>query len=358
MNISGHDPLHNGKICWRSPSNIALIKYWGKKGFQLPANASLSMTLNRSYTELELEYAVRDNSDGLSLQFWFEGDKQEKFEKKIKQYLDSLSGTLNFLSSLDIKIRSHNTFPHSTGIASSASSMSALALCITTLEQVFGRKNPDSQEFYERASALARLASGSACRSLYGGYALWGRTDQVAGSSDEYAVPCGNNFAPVFHDLRDAVLIVSTSEKEVTSRAGHEMMVFHPFATSRYAQAVRNMENLLHSMEEGDFEAFSAITESEALTIHAMMMTSAKSCILVEPETLNIIKEIRHLREQKGIPVCFTLDAGPNIHLLYPTSFEKQVKAWIERSLLDYCEDNKWIDDQLGNGPQQIYPAI
>jgi diphosphomevalonate decarboxylase len=89
-----------------------------------------------------------------------------------------------------------------------------------------------------------------------------------------------------------------------------------------------------------------------------MMMTSAKSYILVEPETLNIIKEIRHLRGKKGIPVCFTLDAGPNIHLLYPTSFEKQVKAWIEESLLNYCEDSKWIDDQLGNGPQQIYPAI
>ncbi len=350
--------MRHGEVCWRSPSNIALIKYWGKKRIQLPSNASLSMTLDRSYTELELEYTVRDDSNGSTLQFLFENEKQEKFEEKIKQYLNTLGDTLIFLPGLDIKIRSHNTFPHSTGIASSASSMSALALCLATLDNILGGKDAGNIDFRRKASGFARLASGSACRSVYGGYTLWGKTDSFNGSSDEYAVPCGHDFAGIFQELKDAVLIVSTSEKEISSRAGHDMMNTHPFAASRYSQAAKNLEMLLHSMQSGDFDAFAAITETEALTLHAMMMTSSRSYILIEPGTINIIKEIRYFRKKEGIPVCFTLDAGPNIHLLYPASHEKQVKAWIEGSLLDHCTGRKWIDDRIGNGPQQIYPAI
>ena len=121
------------KVAWRSPSNIALIKYWGKKEGQIPANASLSFTLSKSYTETKIAYSENENGNNVSIDFLFEGKKNELFEQKIVKFLNSINKYFSFLSKLHLKIESKNSFPHSAGIASSASSMSALALCLCSI---------------------------------------------------------------------------------------------------------------------------------------------------------------------------------------------------------------------------------
>ncbi len=170
------------------------------------------------------------------------------------------------------------------------------------------------------ASHLSRLASGSACRSVYGGYVIWGNVPELAGTSDDFAIPVPFEVNPVFKGMKDAILVVSSKEKAVSSRAGHSLMEGHPYAGARYEMAMTNLLNLSEALRSGDFEEFVRITESEALNLHALMMSSHPSYLLIEPNTLNIVNAVRLFRKETKIPVCFTLDAGPNVHLLYPAA--------------------------------------
>jgi diphosphomevalonate decarboxylase len=108
----------------------------------------------------------------------------------------------------------------------------------------------------------------------------------------------------------------------------------------------------------GDLEKFVAVVENEALSLHAMMMTSNPSFLLLKPNSLELISRIRRFREMTQIPVCFTIDAGPNIHLLYFQENELDVKAFIERELLVFCENGTWIDDGIGNGPERLSDGL
>ncbi len=339
-----------GAIAWRSPSNIALVKYWGKKTAQIPANPSLSMTLKRAYTEMTMEFRPKDEGGKPWMEFSFEGNEIYEFGEKISVYLQSLFADYPILNRYSYKISSSNTFPHSTGIASSASSMSALGLCVADFLSRFRRIAP----FYQQASKLSRLASGSACRSVYGGYVIWGNVPQIEGTSDKYAVPVPFEVNPVFHDMRDAILVVNSKEKQVSSRAGHSLMENHPYARPRYEMAMNNMLDLIDSLKSGDLDKFIRVTESEALNLHALMMSSSPSYILIEPNTLNIVNAIRQFRMETSIPVCFTLDAGPNVHMLYPAVHETAVKKRINDELVKFCENERWIDDEIGKGPEKL----
>jgi diphosphomevalonate decarboxylase len=341
----------SGVIAWRSPSNIALVKYWGKKPGQIPANPSLSMTLKRAYTEMTMEYRPKDEDIRKPwLEFLFEGNEIYEFGKKISLYLESLFPDYPVLSQYSYKISSSNTFPHSTGIASSASSMSALGLCVAEFLSRFRRIAP----FYQQASKLSRLASGSACRSVYGGYVIWGDVPELAGTSDKYAIPVPFEINPAFREMKDAILVVNSREKLVSSRAGHSLMENHPYARTRYEMAMNNMMDLIDSLKSGDFDKFIRVTESEALNLHAMMLTSSPSYILIEPNTLNIVNAIRQFRKETSTPVCFTLDAGPNVHMLYPAAHEMVIKKWINDKMLKFCENGRWIDDEIGTGPEKL----
>ncbi len=128
----------------------------------------------------------------------------------------------------------------------------------------------------------------------------------------------------------------------------------HPYATQRYDMANSNTRDLADALKKGDLDRFVRITEHEALNLHALMMSSNPSFLLIEPNTLNIVKAIRRFRKETSVPVCFTLDAGPNVHMLYPGANESVVKNWINAELLQFCENGKWIDDRIGNGPEKI----
>ena len=151
------------KTGWKSPSNIALVKYWGKKGNQLPANPSISFSLDQAFTQTEIEAEFKGH-DKPGLEFLFEGQSNSEFEIKLKKFLSGMEDEFPWLKETYLRIQSSNTFPHSSGIASSASSYSALALCILSLdEQISGIANVNK---IQKASEIARRGSGSACRSV------------------------------------------------------------------------------------------------------------------------------------------------------------------------------------------------
>jgi len=347
--------IKSGTVAWQSPSNIALVKYWGKKGFQLPANPSLSITLSNSYTETSVEFAQSLTPGKISIDFFFEGDKNALFESKVKKFFESISDELSFLNDFHFTINSKNTFPHSAGIASSASAMSALALCLCSIEQqlVEGKESFDD-DFFRKASNLARIGSGSAARSVYGGLASWGETELIIGSSDNFATQFPETIHPVFKGFNDSILIVSKGEKEVSSRAGHALMIGHPFANARYTQALANLKKLIHAIPDGDINTLIEVVENEALSLHAMMMASSPGYLLFGKNTFAIIQNIVKYRKQSNVNLCFTLDAGPNVHLLYPEKDKKEVKHFINEHLLKYCENETVIDDVMGHGPKRV----
>ena len=339
-----------GKVGWQSPSNIALVKYWGKRGKQLPQNPSISFTLSECRTETFIQYKKADSFD---FKFFFEGQENTAFGAKIEKFLHDNETFFPFINQLHLMVESRNTFPHSSGIASSASSMSAFVMCLLEVESLLGGPSTGSGAL-TKASYFSRLASGSASRSVYPKMALWGTTEAYEGSSDEYAVPLENDIHPVFKTYRDSILIVSGETKSVSSRAGHGLMEGNPYAPARYAQANENIKNLLTALKSGDLETFMTITESEALQLHALMMCSNPSFILMKPNTLRIIEEVRRFRNETHIPLCFTLDAGPNVHLLYPDSEADKVENFIKENLSSYCNDGRWIADHVGDGPKKL----
>jgi diphosphomevalonate decarboxylase len=342
-----------GEVAWKSPSNIALVKYWGKYGVQLPCNPSISFTLNNSCTTTTLKFTPKKGEE-FDVRFELSGERKESFEVKIKKFLESISNEVSFIPEFDFVIESSNSFPHSTGIASSASGMSAIALCLCSIEKDLGLENLSEEAFFQKASHLARLGSGSACRSVYGGMVSWGETKDLDGASNLYGTPFTDNLHPVFKTYQDTVLIVDEMEKKVSSRIGHGLMETNPFSQQRFVQANENLAKLKAVLQSGDQEEFIKIVESEALTLHGMMMTSDPYYLLMRPNTLEIIERIFAFREKTGLPVSFTLDAGPNIHLLYPENIKEEIKNFINSELLSYLSRGKFIDDSVGNGPERI----
>jgi diphosphomevalonate decarboxylase len=349
------NPPEPGSVIWRSPSNIAIIKYWGKHGVQLPRNPSLSFTLAASCTDTELSWSVKETPDDqISLDFYFHEEQRPDFGAKAVAFLESLSAEYPYLKQLDFTVRTGNSFPHSAGIASSASGMSALALGLCALEdQLFGTLS-DPAAFDRQASRLSRLGSGSACRSIFPYAAVWGATPLVPGSSDEYAVGVEHLLHDSFKNLHDDILIVSAEEKSVSSRAGHALMDNNPYAPARYAQANQRLGLLLNALRDGDWAIFGKIAEDEALTLHALMMCSDPSYLLMRPGTLAIIEKIRQYRADTGQHVYFTLDAGPNIHLLYPEEIIHDVRAFIGTHLAEHCVEGWVIQDWAGEGAEEM----
>ncbi|MBN2172664.1 MAG: diphosphomevalonate decarboxylase [Bacteroidales bacterium] len=339
------------QVGWKSPSNIALIKYWGKKDFQIPINPSISFSLENSYTKTTISYSP--TKDEPLLNFKFEGDENKAFEKRIFEVINRFKIYMPFLNSLNLDIESKNSFPHSSGIASSASSMSALALNICTIEKdLFGTLQNES-EFFQKASFLSRLASGSAARSVYSGYVCWGKTPTLENSSDEVAVPISGHIDEKFNNLYDAILITSSREKNVSSSKGHRLMQEHPYAEARKNQVKSHLNDIITSFQFGDDSIFVKVVENEALSLHALMMSSQPGYNLLNDNTWNIIERIRTFRTLTGINVSFTLDAGPNVHLIYSERNKNEVKNFIAVELQQFCENGFWIDDKMGKGPEK-----
>ncbi|WP_245531784.1 hypothetical protein [Anaerophaga thermohalophila] len=199
-------PIH--QTTWKSPSNLAIVKYWGKKDFQEPVNPSVSFSLSRACTKTTVSLAPKEGS---GFTFCLDNREEPGFRPKIQKFLDHVRARIPLIENYHINIFSTNTFPHSSGIASSASAMSALALCLADLQQqVSDRHYLNIRE----VSSLARMGSGSAARSVYGGWSIWGRIPEIPESSDHYAIPLPDEIHPLFKTLHDDVLIVSGQSKK------------------------------------------------------------------------------------------------------------------------------------------------
>ncbi|MEI6822690.1 MAG: diphosphomevalonate decarboxylase [Bacteroidota bacterium] len=335
---------------WRSPSNIALLKYWGKRESQLPVNPSLSFSLSKAHTTTKLTASPDTNNSGIKK---INNNTEHPFLNKIKPFWQTVIKEIPLLKDYSIDIETHNTFPHSAGIASSASGFSALALALIDLAQSISSNKLHQGDFIKYASSLSRMGSGSACRSVNGGFNLWGATDLWNNSSDYYAIDINENIHPSFRNLHDAILLVSAKEKSMSSTKGHALMKEHPYANGRLLQANNNLSLFKKALSEGDLELLSKLSENEALSLHALIMSSEGGDILLEPASLELIQRIRNAR-QKGLSIFFTIDAGPNIHLIYPDSGKKNVEEFIKNELSEICSVDKVIFDYCGKGPEKI----
>ncbi len=346
--------VDQGSITYRSPSNIALVKYWGKKENQIPENPSISFTLDACATTTTLAFKKLDKkSNKFSFDLLFEGKRKDDFKPKIETFFERIELYLPFLKAYSFTIETSNSFPHSSGIASSASGMSALALCLMAIEQ---QLNPDISDKYfnQKASFLARLGSGSACRSIEGSLMQWGHHKGVPDSSDLYGVIYPFEVHEVFKNYHDTILLVDKGQKQVSSTVGHDLMHGHPFAKKRFDQAHENLTKLKNVFATGNLKSFIEIVESEALTLHAMMMTSQPYFILMKPKTLEIINKIWAFRKETGSNICFTLDAGANVHVLYPEKEKEEVYQFIKKELVVYCENGQYICDRIGFGARKL----
>ncbi|RAK21006.1 diphosphomevalonate decarboxylase [Flavobacterium aquaticum] len=349
---TSYNSIESASFEWSAPSNIALVKYWGKKENQIPANPSISFTLNNCKTITKLEAVKKAENNSFSFDLLFEGKPKEDFKTKIQKFFERIEKYCPFLKEYHFKIDTQNTFPHSSGIASSASGMAALAMNIMSLEKAINPTISDDY-FYSKASFLARLGSGSACRSVKGEVVVWGNHAEIKGSSDLFGVEFSEMHSN-FKNYQDTILLVDKGEKQVSSTVGHDLMHNHPYAERRFAQAHENLSKIKAILSSGNVAEFIKIVESEALTLHAMMMTSMPYFILMKPNTLEIINKIWKFRNETQIPVSFTLDAGANVHVLYPENVKENVLQFIQDELVEFCQKGHYICDQIGNGANQL----
>ena len=337
--------ITNQKASASCPSNIALIKYWGKYDPQIPANPSISYTLNHCKTNTEMEFLADEK---FSVQTYLSGNEELKFAQKIEKYFQKIEEYLPWILKGKYIIKTENTFPHSSGIASSASGFGAIAKCLMALDEQFSGKLDEDFKL-KKASFLARLGSGSACRSLYDGLVVWGKTEEVADSSDLFAVQYPNEeIHPIFKSFNDWVLLIHEGEKSVSSTVGHGLMNTNPYAQRRFQEAHENFKTLKGILKNGDLEAFIKLVEHEALTLHAMMMMSEPAFILMKTGTLQVINKIWEFRKENNLPLFFTLDAGANVHLLFPENTDSEkIQEFIVKELLQFTQNNGVVKDVM-----------
>ncbi len=335
-------------ITMESPSNIALVKYWGKKDIQIPTNPSISFTLKNCKTTTTLEF--KEGNKRLN-DIIVDNKTEKSFTPKIEKYLSLIIPYCPFLENYELTISTHNTFPHSSGIASSASGFSALSMCIVQFEQKICNYSDGFK--LQKASFLSRIGSGSASRSIYGPMAIWGENNKFENCSDFYAT-AHNKINTIFKDFQDTVLLIDKGQKQVSSTVGHKLMINHPYAEERFNQAKKNLNSIVDILESGNLDDFIYLVEHEALSLHAMMMTSNPYFILMKAGTIEVIQKIWEFRNATKSSVCFTLDAGANVHLLYPKAETERVLAFVEEQLIGYCENQQYICDEIGTGPKLI----
>ena len=345
--------VETASFTWQTPSNIALVKYWGKSNPQIPKNASISFTLNNYHTITRVDFIKKEKSDEVVFNLFFEGKQKDEFKPKIAEFFKRVQSYCPYILEYEMTINSENSFPHSSGIASSASGLSAIAMCLMSLEKELN-PNLSVDKIHKKASFLARLGSGSASRSIEGPLVVWGNHPEIEGSSDLFGIQFPYKVHPFFENYQDVILLVDKGEKQVSSTIGHNLMHKHPFAENRFLQANENLSKMSKILQEGNSKDFINLVESEALTLHAMMLTSNPYFILMKPNTLEIINKVWEYRQENNSNICFTLDAGANVHVLFPENEKENILQFIDNQISKYCQKNHYICDTVGFGAKRL----
>src|SRR6185503_10942547 len=280
--------------------NIAFIKYWGNRDndLRIPMNNSISMNLDGLYTRTTVSFQPSLPFDELIINgHEIRGGGLDR----IAYLLDIIRGMAGIQERAEVI--SENNFPSGAGIASSAAAFAALALA--------GSKAAGLSLSEPELSRLARRGSGSAARSIPGGFVEW---QAGTGEEDSYAFSIAE---PDHWDLVDCVAIVSASHKKTGSTEGHSIAVTSPLQAARVADASRRLEICRGAILEKDFNSFASIVELDSDMMHAVMMTSTPALHYWKPASLEVMNYVRQWRAE-GMSVCYTVDAGPNIHVICP----------------------------------------
>jgi len=299
------------KATAKAPANIAFIKYWGKAdaSLRLPANSSFSMNLSEAHTTTTVEFSVEYQQDIVELllpnkpqnktQGYTVTGFTENEQQRIRVHLDRIRSVSGI--SLRAKVVSRNSFPKGAGIASSASGFAALTVASCAAAGL--------QESEKGLTILARLGSGSACRSIPDGFVLW----EKGNSSDtSYA---HSLFPHDYWDIRDILLVTDSSMKKVSTTDGHANVSTSPSWNKRLAGMEEKISLIVTAFKEKNFDDFGTILEEESLSMHRVMQTQIPPLIYWNETTRMIMDTVRVWRNT-GLPVYFTIDAGPNVHLI------------------------------------------
>lgn len=324
-----------------SPSNIAFIKYWGAKNLEqaIPVNPSLSMTLrtctSRSTVEWldeEGEHEIRWRAEDGGLE-----TAPPAFAERVRRHLDFMRQWSKVGGRF--RLATENTFPAAAGMASSASGFSALTLATLA---ALGRQVPLAEQ-----SALARSSgSGSASRSVMGGYVEWPASGDF-GALSSRAECYARQLAPAEHwDLRNVIAVVQRGAKGTSSLDGHRRARTSPYFRTRLRRLPERLKAVRAAIEERDFPRLGKVVEAEAIDLHCVAMTSEPAIFYWRPETLTVLEAIREMRDD-GVAAYGTMDAGANVHVICLPESEAEVASRLGR--LDIALS--LIHDGVGPGP-------
>ncbi|RMD82152.1 MAG: diphosphomevalonate decarboxylase [Lentisphaerae bacterium] len=298
---SSYSPASPAVEAW-APANIALIKYWGKRdhALNLPNNPSLSISLGHYGTITRITTAPGQGPHTVYFQ-----NRQLPASHPLAQRVLELLTLLQVPPAPGLAIHTWNNIPTAAGLASSASGIAALVLA---LNHFFAWHLPP-----DKLSVLCRMGSGSACRSLYRGFVLWHRGEQADGL-DSFAEPIPISWP----ELRIGILLLHSEEKKMSSREGMNHTVeTSPLYPAWPSFATQACKALAEQLPQRELSTIGPLIEQNALTMHATMIAADPALIYWQPQTLSAIQRIRQLREQTGRPVFFTIDAGPNVKVLF-----------------------------------------
>jgi diphosphomevalonate decarboxylase len=306
------DPIPLASVSAQASPNIALIKYWGNRNHELriPANGSISITLGELLTETRVTLDPSLRQDRLTINGSTASDPALARASQLLTLIRIKVGNETFC-----QIDSHNNFPMSAGIASSASAFAALTLAAC--------KSYGLQLDSPSLSRLARRASGSAARSICSGFVELHSDVSDAGTYAETLYPEDH------WELIDVIVVVDKSHKTVSSSEGHLLADASPIQSARVADADRRLDLCRQALAKRDFEQLAHVVETDSNLMHAVMMTSTPRLLYWKPETLAIMKAVERWRAE-GLEVCYTVDAGPNVHCICTSTSSDEVKNKLE----------------------------
>lgn len=281
-----------------APSNIAFIKYWGKKKpeeLNIPANSSISMNLSGLLTTTTVEFNSKFSKDSVIIN----NEELEGESNKVIKHLDRIRSLakINYRA----KVVSENNFPSATGLSSSASGFAALTVAMA---KAVGLELSEKE-----LSILSRQGSGSSCRSIPDGFVEW-----LSGSSNETSY-ASSIYPENYWDIVDVVAVVSKDKKHTSSTEGHKLATTSPFFQTRLEKIDDKIKLIKKYMKEKDFGKFGELIEQEALELHAIYFTSKPSLIYLLPASLLLMHMVKKWR-QNGLSVYFTLNTGQDVHLI------------------------------------------
>lgn len=317
----------------RAYTNIALIKYWGKRNpdLFLPMTSSLSLTLQAFYTQTQIE-----SVEGTQDSFILNGQLQDaKATAKVSRFLDRFRDLTGQAQAL--RVKSYNQVPTAAGLASSASAFAALACAAND----YFKTDMDRQTL----STYARQGSGSACRSLFGGFVLWHQ-----GQGDDSDSSYSQTIDAADWDIGMVVILIDTQAKKISSRQGmQDTMASSPFYKMWPETVAEDLAEIIPAIHAQDLIKVGEIAEHNAMKMHATMLGARPSFTYWQPESIIAMQAVRQLRET-GIPCYFTMDAGPNVKVICRLSQADQIQEYLSK----YFPMDRLIITGPGPGPHPV----